>query len=233
MHRLKKSTKRFHITAEKPEDLIPRLGKGELHWKKGRSAYELSHAWMAADGLPPTVRKVLAPVPGWCDGQLIDAFFERETNLRTTGWPSQTDLLVLMKMKDGNGVIAVEGKVDEPFGEIVTEWLGAGPPYAPTRLKRLEGLCGSLGLGATACEGLYYQLLHRTAAALYEAQRYGFPRALMLVHSFSSDSAWFPEFAQFAAAMGMPVAAPNGVSEMRVCEGVELRLGWVSDTSSP
>ena len=174
----------FHITTEKPEDIIPRLGKGHLHWKKGRSAYELAHAWLKANGFPPSIRNVLAPVPQWCHGQVLDAFFERETDLQTPGRFTQTDLLVMTRMDGGNGVIAVEGKVDEPFGAIVSDWLGAGPPYAPTRLKRLEGLCASLGLAVPECRELYYQLLHRTAAALYEAERYGFPKAMMLVHSF-------------------------------------------------
>jgi hypothetical protein len=40
----------FHIPIEKPEEIIPRLGKQELHWKKGRSAFELSTAWMEAHG---------------------------------------------------------------------------------------------------------------------------------------------------------------------------------------
>ena len=36
----------YHISALRPEDIIPRLGKGESHWKRGRSAFELSHRWM-------------------------------------------------------------------------------------------------------------------------------------------------------------------------------------------
>jgi hypothetical protein len=41
----------FQIAIEKPEEIIPRLGKPELHWKKGRSAYELATAWMEAGGI--------------------------------------------------------------------------------------------------------------------------------------------------------------------------------------
>ena len=36
----------FQIAIEEPDEIIPRLGKKELHWKKGRSAYELSTSWM-------------------------------------------------------------------------------------------------------------------------------------------------------------------------------------------
>ena len=36
------------IAIEKPEEIIPRLGKPEPHWKKGRRAFELSTTWMRA-----------------------------------------------------------------------------------------------------------------------------------------------------------------------------------------
>ena len=39
----------FHIQIEKPEEVIPRLAKQQLHWKKGRSAFDLSTAWMTAE----------------------------------------------------------------------------------------------------------------------------------------------------------------------------------------
>jgi hypothetical protein len=46
-------------------------------------------------------------------------------------------------------------------------------------------LCATLGLNTSDVGGLRYQLLHRTASAVYEAQRYRSRRAIMLVHSFS------------------------------------------------
>ena len=218
---------RFHIPIEQREEIIPRLGKQELHWKKGRSAYELSTAWMAAKGVPPIVAAVLDQAPEWKGAELLDAIFERETELGSRGRPSQTDLLAVMALHDGNAVIGVEGKVDEPFGPRVGEWLAEAKDG--NRLGRLTGLCATLGVDPAQQDRFFYQLFHRTCAAIYEAQRFKYPRALMLVHSFSVTAAWFEEFAAFATAVGMPVQRPGTVSPSRKCAGIEMQLAWVSD----
>ena len=80
-----------------------------------------------------------------------------------------------------------------------------------------------------AVEGIRYQLLHRTASAIYEAQRYRTTRAIMLVHSFSAADTSFSDFQAFAETMGMPVPAVDRVSTERECEGIRLRLAWVRD----
>ena len=80
--------------------------------------------------------------------------------------------------------------------------------------------------------GIRYQLLHRTASAIYEAQRYRTKRAMMLVHSFSEADTSFGDFQAFSEVMGMPVREVNQVSEERECEAVRLRLAWVKDRPS-
>jgi hypothetical protein len=50
----------------------------------------------------------------------------------------------------------------------------------------------------------------------------------MLVHSFSSTHRWFEEFAAFSA-LGIPLHEPNRCSSAKECDGVSLRLAWVSD----
>jgi hypothetical protein len=77
---------------------------------------------------------------------------------------------------------------------------------------------------------LRYQLLHRAASAIYEAKRYRCRHALMLVHSFSLTQRWFEDFVAFSVAMEMPIEQPNRCSSAKLCEGVNLRLAWVSDT---
>ena len=77
----------------------------------------------------------------------------------------------------GDAVIAVEGKVDEPFGDLVSTW----NDHSSGKERRLEALCASLGLRVADLGGIRYQLLHRTASAIYEAQRYRTTRAVMLV----------------------------------------------------
>ena len=136
----------FHISIERPEEIIPRLGKQELHWKKGRSAFELSSAWMQANGLPLPVRAVVEQAPEWRSTKFLEGIFERETELPGKGRPSQTDLLAIVALKDGNAILGVEGKVDEPFGPIVDDWLAGAKDQ--NRQDRLAGLCSTVSAGA-------------------------------------------------------------------------------------
>ncbi len=64
-------------------------------------------------------------------------------------------------------MIAVEGKVNEPFGEFVKDW-----NTTPGKQVRLERLTQTLGLDVANIGGIRYQLHHRTASAIYEAKRY-------------------------------------------------------------
>lgn len=239
----------FHMPIKHPEEIIPRLGKGERHWKKGRSAYELATTWMQAGDIPLAVRSVLQQAAGWQPIELLDGIFERETDLPGRGWPSQTDLLAIVKTASGNAILCVEGKVDETFGPLVAQWLanaraedalatGEARASDSNRKRRLESLCASLQIDPRLAGRLYYQLIHRTCAALYEARRLGYGRAVVLVHSFAAvpvsplPPAGFAEFSAFASAVGMPVARPNAISPPKICEGIELQLAWVSDKPS-
>lgn len=237
----------FHVHIKEPQEIIPRLGKGERHWKQGRSAYELSAKWMQAGGIPLAVKAVLEKIPEWRPVQLLDGIFERETDLPGRGRPSQTDLLAIVQLEAGNAILAVEGKVDEPFGPLVDDWLTGRVEAEGTtaervsedgssnRRIRLSGLCKTLSVDPDAVGKLHYQLFHRTSAALYEAERFGYRRAAMLVHSFASvpaapsSPAGFAQFQAFAQAVGMPVANPNTISPAKLCNGIEMRLAWVSD----
>ncbi|MGD9741391.1 MAG: hypothetical protein AB7J30_12385 [Hyphomicrobium sp.] len=227
---------RFRIPIEKPEEIVPRLGKQKLHWKKGRSAFELSTAWMQADGLPPSVRTVLEQAPEWRGAELLEGIFECETELPGKGRSSQTDLLAILALNDGNAILGVEGKVDETFGPLVEEWIAEAKDQ--NRSNRLAGLCATLCVDVNSVGGLFYQLFHRTCASIYEAKRFGYKRAIMLVHSFtetrapSAVPAWFDDFSKFSCAVGMRVIRPGSISAPKTCEGIEVRLAWVSDKPS-
>ncbi|WP_425067298.1 DUF6946 family protein [Reyranella sp.] len=242
----------FQIAIEKPDEIIPSLGKKE-HWKKGRSAYELSSSWIQAKGFPPSVRAVLDQADEWRDADLLEGFFERETELPGRGRPSQTDLLALVRLKQGNAILGIEGKVDEPFGELVEDWLKgkpdekAGEPPEATaarqrstrnRRERFNALCGILEINPADSDGFYYQLFHRTCASIYEAKRFECKRAIVLVHSFAAipeaplKPACFEDFSAFTTKIGMTVIRPGAISTSKTFAGIELRLGWVSDNSS-
>jgi hypothetical protein len=234
---------------KKAEEIKPRLGKLS-HWRKERSAYELSTTWVQAGGIPAVVRAVLDRAPEWQSAELIDGIFERETEIPGRGRPSQTDLLAIVRLGDCNAILGVEGKVDETFGPLVEDWLQGSPaseqqeegarkePDDSNRRIRLMGLCRMLSVDSGSMGKLYYQLLHRTCATLCEAKRFRYPRAAMLVHSFAASAptsklpVGFPEFSAFAGAVGMPVEAPNAISHSKRFDGVDLRLAWASDRFS-
>ena len=220
----------FAEPIKRPEDIIPHLAKQERHWKKGYSAYELAYSWVGAKGIPNPVVAVLHQAEEFLGMELIEGFFEKETDLRSRGRPSQTDLLALIGDGEGFAVLGIEGKVDEPFGPLVSEWL---VDASANKRARLSVLQETMGLADHDVSNLRYQLLHRTAAAVYEAQRYKIRRAVMLVHSFADGHSWFDDFRAFADAIGTPVSGTNELSAKVGVEGISLRLGWVADEVSP
>jgi hypothetical protein len=217
--------RRLHVPLVKPEDVIPHLAKQELHWRAGYSAQELAVAWSSSgNDFPAVVRAVLNTAPEYAQAEFVDGFFEREVELGSPGRNSQTDLMVIAGLDDELGIIAVEGKVEESFAELVMDWNSTRG-----KQRRLERLCETLGLDAAQVGGIRYQLLHRTASAIYEAKRYRCRHALMLVHSFSPTHRWFEDFAAFSCAMCLPIKQPDLCSSAKACEGVSLRLAWVAD----
>ncbi len=225
-------TTKFFGPIEIPEDVIPHLAKKE-HWKKGHSAYELAYSWVMAGGIPDPVSYVLQQADEFRDMKLIQGLFEKKTKLRDPGrTASQTDLLVLIGNGEDFAVVGVEGKVDEPFGEIIERWLAAGgeKSYKPERLSQLKKTLGLEDYNLVS--KLRYQLFHRTAATIYEARNYNVRRAAMLVHSFSDTHSSFGDFRDFSCAIGVPVTRPNEIAGPVILEGVALHLGWVADKVS-
>jgi hypothetical protein len=217
----------LHVPLTKPEDVIPHLAKGKAHWKSEFSAKELAVAWSRVkNDFPVTVKSLLRTCPEFRDAELIDGFFEREVDLGTAGRNSQTDLMVVVGIGERLGIIAVEGKVDEPFGDRVSEWNDG----SVEKNERLKVLCSTLGLSPGDVGEIRYQLLHRTASAVYEAKRYRCDQALMLVHTFSPTNRWYSDFAAFADAMGMSLLNSGTISSTKICDGVNIRLAWVKDS---
>lgn len=206
---------------------MPHLGKGAAHWKPGYSAHALASSWFAANGLPRSVRQLLDGSLAFAGAELLDAFFERSTDLGDgLRGPSQSDLLAVLGLGEALAVLAVEGKVRETFGPRVATWR-SGSPTRSTRLVRLLDL---LGVAPAAADALRYQLFHRSAAAIYEARRYRARRAMLLVHSFSAGQDGWPDFADFVAAVGLDSAPQPGrvLGPRRVGE-VEFYAGWLTD----
>ena len=71
-----------------------------------------------------------------------------------------------------------------------------------------------------------YQLLHRTASALIEAERFGASTAFMLVHSFSQEDEHLEDYQEFVKLFGTS-GEVNTVSYAGNKNGIDLYLAWV------
>jgi hypothetical protein len=211
----------------RPEDVIPHLGKGELHWRDGYSAKAVCESWFNANDIPQSVRRVLDGADEYQDAQLVDAWLERCTHLPWgRGNPTQTDLLAVLAVGDELAVLAIEAKVRESFGPYVKDWLAEG---GDNREELLCGLCDLLDLKTEAASELRYQLLHRTVAAVLEAKRYRARHAAMVVQSFCPDHTGLSDFQSFAQAMGYGQVDADSISSPKTLGSVHLRVGWAAD----
>jgi len=102
-------------------------------------------------------------------------------------------------------IVAIEGKAGEPFGKIVDKWFDG----SASKKVRLDSLCKTLSLPSDKAKSLRYQLLHRSASAIYEAKRYRTDIAVILVHSFGNPKDGFSDFAAFLRALGADEVTPE------------------------
>ena len=202
---------RIYVPAIDPGDWRELLAKPDLHWKKGRSAMETACRWQAEpSAFPPEIARVLstlAPHP-LANARLLVALPEYRVSIAGEGFDSQADVLALADAGSGLAVIAVEGKVDEPFDKPIAQWLIGKNPA--NKKQRLAGLCTVLGLNPADAGELHYQLLHRTAGAVVEARRYHAPYAAMVIHSFSPAHARHADYKLFAEALGVTGSVDPG-----------------------
>jgi len=216
--------KRIFVPTESADDWKRLLAKPHLHWREGFSAMALAQAWEAAHpSVPPEVEQALASAGDrlLMDLSLLLAIPEFQVDLPGGQRPSQTDVLALMRGPAGLVAVAVEGKVDEPFGPTVGEKRAEASAGVEERLAWLFEF-----LELEACpDAIRYQLLHRTASGLLVAEQFGARAAVMLVHSFSPDALWFDDFSAFAALLGVP-AAMGSVSCVPRGDGFPLFVGW-------
>lgn len=217
-----------YLAVSSPDAWKPLLAQPELHWKAGRSAHALAHAWQHAvdgGGLPPEVAAVLAQDPGLDGIEPLLVIPEHETPLPGGREGSHTDALVLARTRDALAVIGVEGKVTEPFGETVESWKKNA---SQGKQDRLAYLLDVLGLTSVP-NSIRYQLLHRAAAALIEARRFHARHAIMLVHSFDPAQTGFADFQAFASLLGGEARA-GGLTIVGERDGITLALGWATGT---
>ena len=219
--------RRIYVPASGLSDWQALLADPELHWKRGRSAFELAVKWELAArnlrGMPPLVADLLDQCTGTQGATLLLAAPEHKVSLDGRGKPSQTDLWALLRNENGLVSLAVEGKAGEPFDKTVAQWRGE----TANRSTRLHGLCSILKLDENNIDDLHYQLLHRTASAVLEARRFGAPQAVLLVQSFDGAAVGIDAFSKFADRMGAAGIKSGQLAAAKTLDAVQLWLGWL------
>jgi hypothetical protein len=172
------------------------------HWRTRYSARTLAHSWEAADGFPPEVSTAFAMSddPLLANLEPLLAVPEFKVPLPGGERASQNDVFVLARSSAGPVALMVEGKVNESFGPTLEEW---SLEASKGKQTRLAFLLSTLGLPAQIAGGIRYQLLHRTASALIEGERYRAAASVLLVHSFSTRQAGWADYRAFLKLFGV------------------------------
>jgi hypothetical protein len=210
------------IPSSSPEDWKQFLAEPEKQWKSGYSARSLAYCWQEAGEIPPDVKAVLGQVASLKNLETIFAIPEHKVPLPGGARPSQNDVWVLAETPTGLVSISVEGKVSEPFGPTVGEWFHN---RTAGKEKRLKFLCKELGLVFPPAENIRYQLLHRTASALIEANRFRAVDAAMVVHTFSKTNEWIEDYQNFLSLFDVTAGANQAVTVK--IENINFSFAWV------
>jgi hypothetical protein len=145
---------RIYIPTKSANDWRALLAEPDKHWREGYSAMCAALCWEAASGLPEEIGMLFG-----VDSELLLAIPEHKVPMPGRGRESQCDVFALLRQGDGLVSVAVEAKVDEPFGPTVGEWLDAG---GQGRIDRLRALCEIIEVPYPPPRNLRYQLFHRT-----------------------------------------------------------------------
>ena len=217
--------KRIFVPTTGGRDWQRLLAKPELHWKPGKSAMTAAACWeAAATALPPEVKAALdaSGEASLANLELLFAIPEWEVELPGGTTTSCTDVMALGSNATGLTAIAVEAKVDEPFGPTLGEKRRGA---SDKQRQRLDFLHAQVGIKAPLQDEVRYQLLHRTASAILTARYFHARTAAMIVQSFSPASMWWADFEQFCLALG--VSAKKGVAaRVPGSSTPELFVGW-------
>jgi hypothetical protein len=212
---------RVFIPTVGPADWRRLLADPNKQWRTGFSAKTLACCWESANGLPNEITSMLLRLGG--DVELLLATPEYKVPLPgASRGDSQNDVFALARAGIQTFAIMIEGKVSEPFGEALGDWLQNA---SDGKRERLAFICDLLGLTLPLPDHIYYQLLHRTASAVIEARRFKTDAAAMIVHSFSREKMWFKEFKQFASLFNVDIAA-NELIVVRPSGRPPLYIGW-------
>jgi hypothetical protein len=217
---------KIYVPARVPADWQNSLARPDKHWKTGYSAWALAHSWQGAAGFPPEIIRLFksSAYPAFQEAEMLLAIPEYKVLLPPySGHPSQNDLFVLARSADRNLIsITVEGKVEESFGPNLGCWkkqFSAGKKIRWTFLK------DKLGLSEEPPLNVRYQLFHRLASAVIEAERYNAKYAVMIIHSFSPGEKCFDDYAGFLDLFGEKAVLGKLVF-LKTAGNISILSGW-------
>lgn len=211
---------RLYIPTLGPTDWRRLLADPSSQWERYKSALEMAVCWEAARGsergLPPEVCDAIDTVPELRGAYLLIGLPEHKVQFEGGGHPSQNDLWALLRARDDLISLAVEAKAGEKLDELVRDWLPREGERS-RKLERLTALQRRLGIADADVAAIRYQLLHRTASALKEADRFGAKWAVVLVQSFErvADEPSWQDFIRFGELMGVSVVKGRLVASPR------------------
>lgn len=223
----------------------------ELHWKKGRSAYELGWSWTAngEPTVPGELTRLLESHEGTRGTVILSGITEHETTLPFGVRGPRCHDLALHAEQDSRVVtVCIEAKADESFGGTVSKELMKARKRPVTRFpERVDWLTRSLlGLPAfeddqrlvlsTAIAELPYQLLSAIGGTLLEAENRKASKAIFVVHEFRTSETKDVNLDANANALnrflGLLLTANKGVGENFKLESGHI-VGPISITDYP
>ncbi|MFO0454146.1 MAG: DUF6946 family protein [Pseudomonadota bacterium] len=171
--------------------------KEDYQWRAGRSAMELARAWFTAPQpvLPPEVRSLLESRAETRGSELLEGWPEWVTKLPFPGEGRNHDLVAVGSTGARGLLLAVEGKVDEPFGDLVgSYWRKSKANSKSKAWKRIDTLlAAAFGPQASAAEkpwrNLRYQLLTALVGTAIEAAARECDIAVLCIHEFVTEAA--------------------------------------------
>jgi hypothetical protein len=215
---------------------------GELHWKDKRSAKELARCWFRNRAPNPPDELVELLDAKFATGITFDEA-EPECVVELDNFAGEhrnCDLVVLCNAGAKRMVINIEAKADEPFGDVIGEYLDrktGSRSNVPARIKQLsEALFGREP--DEAIRKLRYQLLHAAAATLIEARDSRAEMGILLVHEFRSARLNRDKLTQNTSDWGnfvhaFPELAAARIAENEILGPVSVRGGGRVPNSVP
>lgn len=199
----------------------------DVQWVRGRSAFETAVFWELGarqpSGLHPTLAALLEQAEPLRECSLVASFPEHRVSIPGGSRASQTDVWALVRTTSGLLSLAVEGKAGESFATTIGEWRRDA---SEGKQERLRFLSDQLGLATAPQDTLRYQLLHRAASALIEAERCAATAAAVVVVSFADDARSKQDFEAFASCLGASHTAGTLCLAATV-KRTPLYLGWL------